>query len=30
MQARGFYTTDVRKVEDRVGKAGLAGVFAGK
>jgi len=30
MQAQGLYTTDVRKVEDRVGKAGLRGVFAGK
>ena len=29
MQARGFYTTDVRKVEERVGKSGLTGVFAG-
>lgn len=30
MQARGLYTTDVKEVEDRVGKAGLTGVFAGK
>ena len=29
MKVRGLYTTDVKKVEDRVGKAGLAGVFAG-
>jgi len=30
MQARGLYTTDVGAAEERVGKAGLAGVFAGK
>jgi hypothetical protein len=30
MQARGFYTTDLRNVQDRVGKAGLTGVFTGK
>ena len=29
MKVRGLYTTDVKKVEDRVGKANLAGVFAG-
>jgi hypothetical protein len=29
MKARGLYTTDVKKVEERVGKAGLTGVFAG-
>jgi len=30
MQARGLYSTEVRKVEERVGKAGLTGVFAEK
>jgi hypothetical protein len=30
MQARGLYSTDVKKIGERVGKAGLAGVFAGK
>lgn len=30
MQARGLYSTDVKEIEDRVGKAGLTGVFAGK
>lgn len=30
MQARGLYSTDVTEIEDRVGKAGLTGVFAAK
>jgi folate-dependent tRNA-U54 methylase TrmFO/GidA len=30
MQARGLYSTDLKKVEERVGKAGLRGVFAEK
>ncbi|MEW6263958.1 MAG: FAD-dependent oxidoreductase [Thermodesulfobacteriota bacterium] len=28
MKAGGLYTTDVKKIEERVGRAGLAGVFA--
>jgi threonine dehydrogenase-like Zn-dependent dehydrogenase len=30
MQTRGLYSTDVKKIAERVAKAGLAGVFAGK
>ena len=30
MKARGTYTTDGRQIEERVGRAGLAGVFAAR
>jgi hypothetical protein len=30
MKARGLYSTETGKIQDRVGKAGLTGVFAGK
>jgi hypothetical protein len=30
MKARGLYTTDRTQVEQRVGAAGLTGVFAGR
>jgi len=30
MKARGLYTTDIKKIEERVGRAGLTEVFTGK
>jgi hypothetical protein len=30
MIARGTYTTDGRQIEERVGRTGLTGVFAGR
>ena len=30
MKARGLYSTDEKEIQERVGKAGLTGVFAGK
>jgi hypothetical protein len=29
MKARGLYSVDVKKIEERVGRAGMSGVFSG-